>query len=146
MAVTSNDGDEFGDFGVKPTNLDEKETKASKARGFQKFPMAVHKQNGLTKEVADEAGLEDALSKGWFEDIRHVPADEGAAEPTKVSEMTVEQAVAFVAQASVTELVVIEADEASHGNRAPVLTAIEAAKDNVKPAKGGKPAKAKGGK
>lgn len=99
------------------------------AMGFQKFPMHVHKQGGLVREVQDEDDLTDALEKGWHEDIRSVPETEPKGDPTKVSQMTIKQAKTFIAAAPIDQLVEIEQDETLHGHRAEVMKFIAEAKD-----------------
>jgi hypothetical protein len=164
MGVTPNDGDSFGDFGVEPHNLQKKEDRASKARGFQKFPMMLHKPNRLTKlvgtsekadpaerEAENEKQLAVALKAGWLADVRDVPGDEdGDGVPDAISQMTVDQAASAIRKADAKQLAAYEADEQSHGNREPIVSLLSDAKDRIahkgKPkADGEKPkAKAKG--
>lgn len=141
--VTANDGDSQ-DFEVQLTNIAERENKLSKARGHQKFPMAVHKPGGLQKEVPDEAGLEAALAKGWYADVRDVPVDERDDEdlPNTVSQLTVDQAAKVIARATAAELADMERDEQTHGNREAVIALLDQAKDAIAPAKPAKAAKA----
>lgn len=154
MGVTSSDPkDNPGLQDYVESTLEQAQNKKNKKflqeNGFQKFPMAVYKPGGLHKRVEDEAGLADALKKGWYEDWREVPSDGPTEEPTHVSGMTLAQAKPFIAKATASELAVIEADEASHGNRPAVMKLIDEAKDAVgappkaaaKAAKPKKPAK-----
>lgn len=144
--VTPSPGDEFGNFKIEETNVEKDENRASKKRGFQKFPMHVHKPNHLVREVHSEAELADALAKGWYADVRDVPADaDGDGVPDRLSEMTLLQAARAIAKASPKELAELEADEIAHGGgREAVLALIAEAKDAVptaapKAAKGKKP-------
>lgn len=146
--ITANDGDSQ-DFDVQLTNVAERENKASRARGFQQFPQAVHKPGGLQKEAKNAAELEALLAKGWYADIRDVPVDERDDEdlPNTVSQLTVDQAAKVIARATPKELADMEADEQSHGNREAVIALIDKAKDAVgatpaKAAKAEKPPKA----
>lgn len=143
MGVTSSDGDSFGQFDVEETNIQKKENKASQARGFQPFPMHVHKPNGLVREVTDDADLADALAKGWYDDIRKVPTDAVTPAPERISAMTILQAAKAVAAATPEQLAAFEADERQHaGGRDAVLALIAEAKDAVSTAT--TPAKGKG--
>lgn len=135
MPVTPNTGDSPDDFQVEEHNLQKAENKASKARGFEKFPMCLHKPGGLTKEVHDEDALQAALAQGWYADVRDVPVDDEDAVPELVSEMTPEQAAPVIAAADAKALAAIEKDELSHAKRADVLALISDAKDRLKPAK-----------
>lgn len=143
MALKDNDGSvpkERMSEMAEPSNLERAEERANRARqagGKIKFPMHVHKANGLVKEVTNEDQLADAVGKGWYEDIRDVPDSAPKADPTKISEMTPAQAAKFLEAADDADLMAIEADEQSHGNRPKVLELIEARKDA---AGGGKPA------
>ena len=107
-----------------------------------KFPMHVHKVGGMVREVLNDQQLEDALAKGWKEDIRQVEELEPQEAPDRVSRMTPTQAAAFIAEhaGSAEKLVEIKADEEAHGNRPKVIALINEAQDNF----GSKPkAKAK---
>lgn len=101
--------------------------------GKEKFPMHVYKPGKpgqpLVREVKDDDDLEDAVAKGWYDDVRDVPEPVGREEPTKVSQMTVKQAKVFVGKAKIEELADIEMDEQLHGNRADVMAFINEAKD-----------------
>lgn len=110
----------------------EKMAERRQARIFYDFPMAVYKMGGLTKDVQNADELEAAKEKGWYADVRDVPTLEPLEAPTHVSQMTVTQAAAFLAEHAqdAAKLAEIEADEASHGNRAQVLALINEAKDN----------------
>lgn len=145
MGVTPNDGDSFGNFEVEPHNLQKKENRDSKNRGFQKFPMMLHKANRLTKlvgtsEKADPADrdaenekqLAAALKAGWLEDVRDVLVDaDGDGVPDAISQMTVDQAADAIRKADAKQLAAYEADEQSHGNREPVITLLGDAKDRI---------------
>lgn len=108
---------------------------------IERFPMHVHKAGGLVREVKDEADLADAEAKGWATLQEVMAESHDAPDATKVSQMSIPQALAFIAEAkTAAELVEIEADEIAHGSRADVLAALAAAKDAVPAPKKAKPA------
>lgn len=132
--------DKKGKFKIQKSNLEQEQNETNaemKTRGFPKYPMHVHKQGGLVREVANDDDLADALAKGWYDDIRNVPSLEPKGDPNSITGMTVAQAKKALAKATVEELIAFEADEAAHGARADVMAAIAEAKDNIG---GGKPA------
>lgn len=104
-----------------------------KAKGKQDFPWTLHKQAGLSKEVHNQQQYDDAMAKGWYDDVRNVPSIEPVEAPTRINHMTTDQAFAFIrAHANdPVKLMEIEHDERTAGNRAKVLAAIEEAKDNI---------------
>lgn len=100
----------------------------------ERFPMHVHKAGGLVRQVENDDELANALSKGWAEDIRDVlGSPELSEDVTKVSQMTVPQALEFIAAhgADAAFLVEQDADERAHGSRAQVLAALAEAADAV---------------
>ena len=138
--LSSTDGDNPGMQDYQESTLEQKTNKENRQRlaknGHQRYPMCMHKPHGLTKKVENESEEQAAAAKGWYDDIRNVPMpDAPPVDTTLVSQMPIDQALAFVATAKVEDLAAIEADEASHGNRAKVIEAIEAAKDAI----GGEP-------
>lgn len=115
--------------------MEENEASADRLKDAEagRFPRHTHKPGGLVREVTNEEELADALKKGWAYDIREVMALEPAEAPTRISQMTVPQAKAFIAEHAddVTKLVEIRGDETTYGNRAEVLKALAEAEDNV---------------
>jgi hypothetical protein len=133
------------DHVAEESNLERRENKRADARrrqGIQKFPMHVHKPEGLHRVVENDDDLADALRKGWKADIRECLAPESdqvaEGDENSIFNLPIKKALKRVKE----DLAKLEADEANHGARADVMAAIAVAKDNAKPAAKAAPAKA----